>query len=73
LPSRCSPAGREPHALAAALEQLGLQPVLQLLDGHAQRRLGDAQPLGRAAEMQLFGQGHEVVQQPQLQGHENSS
>jgi hypothetical protein len=35
-------AGRsQAHALAAALEQLGLQLLLQLLDGHGQRRLRD--------------------------------
>ena len=57
---------RKAHALAAALEQLGLQLLLQLLDGHGQRGLGDRQPLRRTAEMKLFGEGDKVVQQPQF-------
>ena len=60
--------GRQAHALAVALEQLGLQLFLQLLDGDRQRWLRDAQPLRRAAEMQLLGQGHEVVQYAQFHG-----
>lgn len=57
---------REPYAFAAAFEQLGLQLLLKLLDGHRQRGLRDRQSLGRAAEVKLFGQGDEVVQQPQF-------
>jgi len=56
----------QPYALAAALEQLGLQFLLQLLDGNGQRGLGDRQPLRRTAEMKFFGEGDEVVQQPQF-------
>jgi hypothetical protein len=40
--------------------QLTLQP-LHLL---AQRRLHDVLPGGRAGEVQLLGQGHEVLQLP---------
>jgi hypothetical protein len=35
----------------------------------AQRRLGDVQPRGRAPEVQLLGDGHEVAQLTQLHPH----
>jgi len=60
--------GREPHLLAGALEKLGAQFFLQLADGHAQRRLGDGQALGCAAEVQLLGQHQKVPQLSQLHG-----
>ncbi|MPN36842.1 hypothetical protein SDC9_184354 [bioreactor metagenome] len=54
---------RELHALGVALHEYRAQILLQRLERHAQRRLGDAQALGGAAEVRLFGQDHKVTQQ----------
>ena len=54
------------HALAGALEELGAEFVLQLLDLPGQGRLGDVQAGRGAAEIELLGQGEEVSQVPQF-------
>jgi len=41
--------------------------VLELVDLVAQRRLGDVEARGCAAEVQLLGDGQEVAQQPRLE------
>jgi len=51
---------RELDALADAVEQRRPQVVLERLDAAAQRRLGDEQALGRAAEGARFGDRDEV-------------
>jgi hypothetical protein len=57
------PCGRELHVLGVALHEHRAQILLQRLERHAQRRLGDAQALGGPAEVQLLGQDHKVTQQ----------
>ena len=54
------------HPPSGAGQQLAAELVLELADLLAQRRLGDVQPGGRAAEVQLLGDGHEVAQLAQL-------
>jgi len=44
-----------------AREQLRADLLLELADLLAERRLGHVQPLRRAAEVQLLGDGHEVA------------
>ena len=62
--------GRQAHALAVALEQLGLQLFLQLFDGDRQRWLRDAQSQACARpKVQFLGQGHGVVQYTQFHGN----
>ena len=56
------PAGPGQLDAPAPDEELHAQLTLQALDLEAERRLGDAQPLGRPAEVQLLGDGHEVAQ-----------
>jgi hypothetical protein len=51
---------------AAAFQQLQAQLVLQLADLLAQRRLGDMQAQGGAAEIQLLGHRQEVAEMTQL-------
>lgn len=53
----------EANASLRASEQIGPQRPLELADGTAERRLADVQPFGRPTEMQLVGDGDEVVQQ----------
>jgi hypothetical protein len=50
------------RARPAAVQQPHAQLALQGLDLEAERRLGDAQALGRPAEVQLLGDGDEVPQ-----------
>ena len=57
---------REGHAPLRALEQARAQLLLQRLDLHRQRRLRQMQALRRPAEVQFFGDGHEVAQVAQL-------
>ena len=56
------PGGCELHAPAVAGEQLRADRGFKLLDVERERRLGNRQPLGRAAKVQLFGQGQEIAQ-----------
>ena len=49
----------EPYRAGVAIEQARAQLPLQLFDRPAQRWLGDVQPLGGAAEMQLLGHRQE--------------
>ena len=51
---------------AAALEQRRAELVLQPGDRAAERRLGDAQLLGGAAEVLQPGHGHELAQRVQI-------
>jgi hypothetical protein len=55
------PAGLGQLDAPAADEQLHAQLTLERLDLEAERWLGDAQPLGRPAEVQLLGDGDEVA------------
>ncbi len=57
---------RHLHAPARPREELAAQLVLQQPDLVAQRRLGHVEPLGRAAEVQLLGDRHEVAELTQL-------
>ena len=54
-------AGRH-HPARVPLEQLHAQQGLQLLELGAERRLGDAARLGRLAEVQVLGDGDEVLE-----------
>jgi hypothetical protein len=57
---------RQPHGALVALEQLRAQFRFQRLDLLAQGRLADMQALGRAREVQLFGDGDKVTQVAQF-------
>src|SRR5690349_4117451 len=46
---------------------------LELADLLAHRRLGDVQPLCRAAEMQLLGDGDEVAEMSQFHGSHSAA
>ncbi len=48
--------------MRGAYEQLGAEAALELGDGAGQRRLGDAEALGGAADVRLLGDGDEVAQ-----------
>ena len=58
-------AGGEPHRPRVAVEQPCAQLPLELFDRPAQRRLGDVQPLGGTAEVQLLGHGQKGPQSVQ--------
>jgi hypothetical protein len=51
---------------AVAHEQVGAERALELVDLVAQRRLGDVEARGGAAEMELLRDGEEVAQQTRL-------
>jgi hypothetical protein len=53
---------RDRDAARAALEQRHAQLGLELLDRQAHRWLRQVQARGRAAEMQLFGDGHQAAE-----------
>src|SRR2546427_338256 len=57
------------HAAMAAHEQARADEVFQLADLLAERRLRHAQPLGRLAEVQRIGDGKEVTQMAEFDGH----
>jgi hypothetical protein len=57
---------RELHRFAVAQKKPCTHGGLQLLDGHAQRRLRHAQALGGTAKVQLFGQGQKITKVAQL-------
>jgi len=59
-------AGGEGDGPAVAVEEADLQVAFERLDLLGQRRAGDAEPCGGAAEVQLFGDGDEVPQLTQL-------
>ena len=52
---------------AVAREQIGAERLLELVDLVAQRRLGDVEACGGAAEVELLGDGEEVAQQTRLE------
>jgi predicted ester cyclase len=52
---------------AVAREQVGAERLLELVDLVAQRRLGDVQARGGAAEVELLRDGEEVAQQARLE------
>jgi hypothetical protein len=60
------PGGGELDLAAGAHEQLGAEGALELADLGAQRRLGDVQPRGGTAEVELLGDGQEVANQARL-------
>ena len=57
---------RKRDALVVALEQAHPELLLEVPDGHAQRRLRYRKPTRRATEVQLFGCSDEVTQLTQL-------
>jgi hypothetical protein len=58
--------GGECYSPAGPLEQQNTELALQRLDLLTQPGLGHMQPLGSTAEVQLFGDGDEVPQVPEL-------
>ena len=56
----------ERHRAPGAREKPRRQRALDLLDLHGERGRGDVQPLRRAREMQLLGEGYEIAQMPQF-------
>ena len=60
--------GRELDAARRPVEQRLAELGLEAPDLLRQRRLGDVQPLGGAAEVPLLGHGDEVAQVPELHG-----
>ena len=56
--------GRKPVRLAS--EQLDVELLLQRTDLHAERRLLDAQTLGRSGHVPFFGDGDEITQVAQF-------
>ena len=63
-----SPAGVRPDLAAGAIEEPTAQVRLEAADGFADAWLGDLQPLGGAAEVQLFGEGQEDAELTELDG-----
>jgi hypothetical protein len=63
------PAGVSATARLVALEQAQAELAFEPLNLLGQRRLGDVQPCGRAAEMQFLGDGDEAAQQAQVDVH----
>jgi hypothetical protein len=57
---------RQRHAAWVPYEERGADLALDRLDLPAQARRGDVQPVGRAAEVELLGDRHEVPHLPQL-------
>ncbi|SVK52768.1 Argininosuccinate lyase [Acinetobacter baumannii] len=63
------PGLRQADVAVVARQQPRADHLLQRLDLLAERRLGDTQPLGGAAKMQLFRHGDKVTQVSQLDIH----
>jgi hypothetical protein len=57
---------RGAQILAATVDQLAAEFLLQALDAAAEGRLGDAHGIGRANETAVFGEGDEVTQLAQI-------
>jgi hypothetical protein len=51
------------------VEELAAELCLERPDLGREGRLGDVQPLGGAAEVQLLGDGQEVPEMPKLELH----
>ena len=66
LAQKYSSCVREGDVVATAIEQLDADGALEPPDLLAQRGLRGANPRRRAREIQLFGDGHEIPQMPQL-------
>jgi hypothetical protein len=60
---------RERHALAAAVQQLRADPLLQVLDAHARRRQRHVRALGPARETVGLGDVDEEAQVDQVEVH----
>lgn len=58
---------RELYAPSRAQEQLRAHGRLDELDVPRQRRLGNVQPPGGTAQAEIFCDGYEVVELPQIQ------
>jgi hypothetical protein len=52
------------------VEELAAELRLEAPDLRGERGLGDVEPLGAAAEVQLLGDGQEVPEMPELELHE---
>jgi hypothetical protein len=61
------PGGGEPDLAVVADEQLCAEGALELVDLVAQRRLGDVEARGCAAEVALLGDGKEVAKQARVE------
>jgi len=64
---------RDGDFVRATLEQLDLQFIFELLDGHAQRGLGNEAGFGGSAEVPFAGHGNDVAQFGERHGLENSA
>ena len=58
--------GGEPHGATRPVQQWLAEFALQPLDLRADRGLRDVDPLGRAGEVGLFGDGDEVLELPKF-------
>ena len=67
LAQQCLTGVREANGAAVALQQSDPDQVLQAPYLLGQRRLSDVQPLGRAPEVKLFGDGDEVLDETQVE------
>jgi hypothetical protein len=56
------PAGREHHLARRTFDERNAEFFLQLADLRGQRRLADEAGFGRAAEVLVVGEGHQVTQ-----------
>ncbi|MCY1296249.1 hypothetical protein D9M70_456240 [compost metagenome] len=56
------------QVLVAAVHQLAAELLFEALDAAAERRLGDADGIGRADEAAVFDQGDEVTELAQIHG-----
>ena len=66
LAQKYSSCVRQGDVVATAIEQLGTDGALEPPDLLAQRGLCGTNPCRRAREIQLFADGHEIPQMPQL-------
>jgi hypothetical protein len=58
---------RQLDAPARSGQQADTELLLEPPDLVAERRLGDVQPGRRSSEMELLGDGHEVLDEPEVQ------
>ena len=71
LAERDASGDRQPDLSLGPLEQLHAQVAFERLDLLGEGRLRDAEALGGAPEMQLFGQDRHVFETPKLHDFQN--